>query len=165
MAKDSNNTVTDFVSSFKRKPATAPEPAPEATPELNSSPEPPAPMQALTAPANSSETAPETPTLKVERAEEPEKQKGRKDPAPAEQAGRIDYAETFLSRGRERKTKAIYLTEDAHRTLSAIIAASDGTPLADLLANILTHHFETYGPDIRAFLAEQEKKNKKRLMI
>jgi hypothetical protein len=157
MAKSAATDVNAFVSTFARTRSTT-------ASEADSSPEPKISMQALPAPDTATETPPATPSLKVERTEEPV-QKGRKETAPAAPAGQIDYAETFLYRGREKKIKAVYITEDAHRTLSAIIAASDSTGLADLLANIITHHFETYGPDIRSFIAEQEKKNKKRLLI
>ncbi|MBC6992507.1 DUF3408 domain-containing protein [Hymenobacter sp. BT491] len=153
--------VTAFVSTFARH---RPPAAPETTTEADSCPEPSPAMQAVPTSAAATETTRTVPTLTVERGEETV-QKGRKEPAPDEQPGRVDYAVTFLHRGRERKNKAIYITDDAHRTLSAIIQASDGTPLTDLLANIITHHFETFGPDIRAFLTEQEKKNKKRLLI
>ncbi|MBC6609239.1 DUF3408 domain-containing protein [Hymenobacter sp. BT188] len=157
MAKSTAPDVNAFVSSFARNRQ-------PAAPETDSAPESEPAMQALPAADSAPEIAPAASSLKVERTEEPER-KGRKETAPAEQGVRADYAETFLYRGREKKNKAVYITEDAHRTLSAIIQASDNTPLADLLANIITHHFETFGPDIRAFLAEQEKKNKKRLLI
>ncbi|QIL78241.1 MULTISPECIES: DUF3408 domain-containing protein [Hymenobacter] len=153
--------VNAFISSFARNRQPA---SPVVAAEADSSSESETAMQALPILEAATETAPVAPSLKVERTEEPER-KGRKETAPAEQGGRADYAETFLYRGREKKNKAVYITEDAHRTLSAIIQASDNTPLADLLANIITHHFETFGPDIRAFLVEQEKKNKKRLLI
>jgi len=160
--KNAAPDVNAFVSSFTRPRPVA---ASETSAEAASSPELETPMQVLPAAEPAPETPSSAPSLKVERTEEPVTQKARKEVAPAEPASRIDYAETFLYRGREKKSKAVYITEDAHRTLSAIIAASDGTGLADLLANIISRHFETYGPDIRTFLAEQEKKNKKRLLI
>lgn len=153
--KNATTDVTAFVSSFARKPQPAAEPA--STPETSLPPEPEPPMQANTTPEVTA------PILKVERSEETELQKGRKEPAPVEQSGRINYAETFLAPVRSRKLKAVYMDEDTHNAISVIAQASDGIPLADLLINIINHHFETYGPDIRAFVNEQEKKNKKRL--
>lgn len=142
----------------QRKPAPTPEPEPE--PKLATEPLvvsettalPPAPAPA--------------PTVEPEPTPEPEpvKQTGRKEPVP-EQGSRTNYAETFLVPVRDRKTKAVYITEEAHRTITAIAQASDGTSLADILGNIVIQHFKTHGSDIRAFLAEQEKKNKKGLLI
>jgi hypothetical protein len=155
-AKNATPDVNAFVSSFSRnKSQAAAEPASSA--ETNSPPEPEPSMQASSTPE-----AP-APILKVERSGETESQKGRKEPAPVEQSGRINYAETFLAPVRTRKLKAVYMDEDTHNALAVITQASDGIPLADLLINIINHHFESYGPDIRAFVNEQEKKNKKRL--
>lgn len=117
--------------------------------------------------STTTEAATETPViaLATHTAEpEPIQQTGKKEPAP-EKGTPVNYVATFLQPLRERKSRAVYISDDAHSTLQAIAQVSDGIPLADLLGNIVNHHFETYGPDIRAFMAEQEKKNKKRLKI
>lgn len=138
----------------KRKQAPAPEPEPIIQPAAE--------------PAVASEATTLSPTpapaVEPEPPREPVKQTEKKEPA-AEQNSRPNYAETFLVSVRDRKTKAVYITEEAHRTIAAIAQASDGTSLADVLGNIIIQHFKTHGSDIRAFLTEQEKKNKKGLLI
>jgi len=160
-AKDTTSNLNDFVSSFKRKSPTA---SPEASKE-DLPTEPETPMQVLAPVPEVVIETPAAPELSVQQPEEPVKQTGRKEAPATQQHGKINYAETFLAPVRERKSKAVYITEDAHRTINAIAQASDGTPLVDILGNIINHHFETYGADVRAFLADQEKKNKKRLLF
>ncbi|MDF7815110.1 DUF3408 domain-containing protein [Hymenobacter sp. YC55] len=157
MAASQNATpdVTAFVSTFTRKPLPTAEPGGSSEANLSSATD--LPRQA--SPVSESIA----PTLKVERSEDTNKQTERREVVSAEQAGRINYAATFLTPVRGRKLKAVYMDEDTHNALAVITQASDGTPLADLLINIIKQHFETYGPDIRAFVNEQEKKNKKRL--
>jgi hypothetical protein len=154
MAKSAAPDVNAFISSFTRNRQ------PAAAPEADASPEPA--MLAYPSPAPAPETPRAAPSLMVARAEEAGNQKGRKEPALAEQADRPAYTELFLQPVRGRKNKAVYLNEDTHAALAVIIQASDGLPMADLLINIITHHFETYGPDIRAFVTDQEKKNNKK---
>lgn len=75
-----------------------------------------------------------------------------------------DYASLFLKPVRGRKAKTIYISEDMHTALATITQASpDNIGLSDLLINIVTHHFETFGPGIRQFLTAQEKLRKNKL--
>lgn len=156
-AKETPPSVTEFVSSFKRKPPAAQPDTPTA--------DVPQPVELTEAPAT--EVATESPVAQPVAAapatEPTDRQTGKKETASPEHVSKINYAETFLGPVRVRKTKAVYLNEDTHTALTAIIQASEALPMADLIINIIHHHFETYGPDIRAFIAEQEKKNKKRL--
>ncbi|QNE42175.1 DUF3408 domain-containing protein (plasmid) [Hymenobacter sp. NBH84] len=130
----------------EEKPA-APAPAPEPTPEPEASvaPAPVAPPPAP--PAESS------------------KQKQKKQRAAVEQQTpeQDTYADTFLVPIRSRKPKTIYVDEDTHEALSVITRAADGVGLSDLIINIVNHHFETYGKDIRSFLDSIENQKKKRL--
>ena len=149
--KNDTTDVNDFVSSFTRKRSTASS-AEEASQPVASETE----SETLTAADSTPE--PVAPSAPVERQTTGQKQTGKK-----EQPAELNYADTFLGSVRSRKGKAVYVDEDTHNALSVITQASDGTPLADLIINIVNHHFETYGPNIRAFLNDQEKKNKKRL--
>jgi len=98
--------------------------------------------------------------LADEQPAENQQLKGRKDQAPAG----IDYASLFLKPVKGRKAKTIYLSEDMHTALATITQASpDNIGLSDLLINIITHHFETFGPGIRQFLTAQEKLRKNKL--
>jgi len=126
-------------------PAPTPEPAVQAAPAPVAPVEQPADQQ----PAN-------------EQPADNQQQKGRKDPAPGP-AG-TDYASLFLKPVKGRKAKTIYISEDMHTALATITQASpDNIGLSDLLINIVTHHFETFGPGIRQFLTAQEKLRKNKL--
>lgn len=126
----------------------------------NRTPEPAAP------PAVELRAAPPEPAAEVAPAADDQpadnqQLKGRKEPAPGE---RMDYAATFLQPVRGRKPKTIYISEDMHTALATITQATpDGIGLSDLLMNIVTHHFETFGPGIRHFLTAQEKLKKTKL--
>ncbi|WP_324680849.1 DUF3408 domain-containing protein [Hymenobacter sp. GOD-10R] len=150
--KNDSPDVNAFVNSFKRKPQPAiPAPA-EPEPET---------VTGTDVDSTAMEVAIETPAppAPVERPAI-QKQTGRKE-QPAEQEERADYA-SFLEPVRTRKGKAVYVDEDTHNALSVIANAGSGA-LSDLLINIVNHHFETHGPDIRAFLNDREKQKKKRL--
>lgn len=130
-------------------------------------PAPPAPAEApAPTPEPAAQTAP-TPIAAAEQSadEQPadnQQPKGKKDPAPA--TGNVDYASLFLRPVRGRKSKTIYISEDMHTALANITqATSEGIGLSDLLMNIVTHHFETFGPGIRQFLNAQEKLRKPKL--
>ena len=90
--------------------------------------------------------------------------KGKKDQGPAAASSATDYASLFLKPVRGRKSKTIYLSEDMHTALATITqACPDNIGLSDLLINIITHHFDTFGPGIRQFLTAQEKLRSKKL--
>jgi hypothetical protein len=126
-------------------PAPTPEPAVQAVPAPVAPVEQPADQQ----PAN-------------EQPADNQQQKGRKDQALGP-AG-TDYASLFLKPVKGRKAKTIYISEDMHTALATITQASpDNIGLSDLLINIVTHHFETFGPGIRQFLTAQEKLRKNKL--
>ena len=125
---------------------------------------------AAVAPAEVPADTPEPATQPTVTAEQPvdeqsadnQQQKGKKDQAPA--TGSVDYAGRFLKTVRGRKAKTIYLSEEMHTALATITQASpDNIGLSDLLINIITHHFETFGPEIRQFLTAQEKLRKNKL--
>jgi len=124
------------------------------------------PVAPAEVPAASSEP-PAQPAATIEQpaGEQPadnQQQKGKKDPAPSTGSG--DYAGRFLKTVRGRKAKTIYLSEEMHTALATITQASpDNIGLSDLLINIITHHFETFGPEIRQFLTAQEKLRKNKL--
>ena len=123
-------------------PATTPEPPAQAAPS---------PVVAIDQPAD-------------EQPADNQQQKGRKDVAPASASAGTDYASLFLKPVRGRKAKTIYISEDMHTALATITQASpDNIGLSDLLINIVTHHFETFGPGIRQFLTAQEKLRKNKL--
>ncbi|MVN79091.1 DUF3408 domain-containing protein [Hymenobacter sp. HMF4947] len=152
-APDLSSQMMDFVA--QRKPVEPiPIPvAPAETPAPTSEPV----AQAVPAPVDSAdnESVDEQPI-------DNQQQKGRKDQAPAS-AG-ADYASLFLKPVRGRKAKTIYLSEEMHTALATITQASpDNIGLSDLLINIITHHFETFGPGIRQFLTTQEKLRKNKL--
>lgn len=127
--------------------------------------EPVAPPAAPAAPATTPEPpaqAAPSPVVAIDQPADEQQQKGRKDVAPAS-AG-TDYASLFLKPVRGRKAKTIYISEDMHTALATITQASpDNIGLSDLLINIVTHHFETFGPGIRQFLTAQEKLRKNKL--
>jgi len=95
---------------------------------------------------------------------QPSKPKAKKQRATVEESPeQTIYANTFLEPVRSRKPKTIYVDEDTHEALSVITRATDGVGLSDLIINIVNHHFETYGKDIRGFLDSLENQKKKRL--
>lgn len=131
-------------------------------------PPPAAPIEApaaAAAPAAPVAPVPAAAEVELPTDEQPadnQQQKGRKDPTSA--AGAADYASLFLKPVRGRKAKTIYISEDMHTALATITQASpDNIGLSDLLINIVTHHFETFGPGIRQFLTAQEKLRKNKL--
>jgi hypothetical protein len=145
MAKHPSTPPTDLnaVMSFVANRTVEPEPA--AKPE---------PAEPAAAPA------PSEPTQVVAESQ-PKGKKTTPEVAPASADGQA-YAEAFLKPVRERKTKAIYVTEELHGALS-VLTQDAGVGLADLLINITSHHFEMYKPAIRQYLADQEKLKKKKL--
>lgn len=103
-----------------------------------------------------------TPVTVVEHTVENEQVKGRKMLVNSNSS--VDYATFFLQPVRGRKPKTIYISEDMHTALATITqACPDGIGLSDLLINIISHHFETFGPGIRQFLTAQEKLRKQKL--
>ncbi|MBO3272948.1 DUF3408 domain-containing protein [Hymenobacter defluvii] len=121
----------------------------------------------------------ETPTQPAEETKEPpavaeapahknpdteRKPKGKKTRVAAEPlTEHANYTEAFLVPVRGRKPKTIYVDEDTHEALSVITKSVDGVGLSDLIINIVNHHFEIYGKDIRGFLDSVENQKKKRL--
>ena len=154
--KNTSTDVTDFVSSFQRKRHTVPEP-PE--PAEAPTPEPEAVTASVAAPEAATETPDVVPTPPTETPVEASKQKGKKKQASSEQRVNSVYAETFLKPVGTKKNKAIYVDETTHTALAVISKAAD-IGLADIIINVFTHHFETHGSDIRAFLNEMEKRRK-----
>jgi hypothetical protein len=129
--------------------------------------EPMAPLAEL--PATPKALAPEpvaqvtpTPDTTVEQTADNQQVKGKK--TLINSASSVDYAHFFLQPVRGRKPKTIYISEDMHTALATITqACPDGIGLSDLLINIISHHFETFGPGIRQFLTVQEKLRKQKL--
>ncbi|GGF27220.1 DUF3408 domain-containing protein [Hymenobacter cavernae] len=154
--KNASTDVTDFVSSFQRKRHAAPDP-PE--PAQAPAPEP----EAITAPEAATQVPSESPVpLPMPPAEAPvesQKQKGKKKQSSSVQGVNSTYADTFLKPVVSKKNKAIYVDQTSHNALSVLSQAAD-IGLADIIINVLNHHFETYGPDIRTFLNEMEKRRK-----
>ena len=103
-----------------------------------------------------------TPVTTVEQPIDNQQAKGKK--TLINPASSVDYANFFLQPVRGRKPKTIYISEDMHTALATITqACPDGIGLSDLLINIISHHFETFGPGIRQFLTAQEKLRKQKL--
>ena len=114
--------------------------------------------QSLATPVAETAASPHTP------AEQPAVNQQAKESTPPTPSNSLDYAGTFLVPVRGRKPKAIYVNDDIHTALATITqACPDNVGLSDLLINIITHHFETFGPGIRQFLTAQERLKKNKL--
>lgn len=153
---DLSNDMLNLVATRKTAdptPAPLATPAPAPEPVAQAAPAPVAPVEQL---------ADETPAN--EQLADNQQLKGKKDQGPAAASTATDYASLFLKPVRGRKSKTIYLSEDMHTALATITqACPDNIGLSDLLINIITHHFDTFGPGIRQFLTAQEKLRSKKL--
>jgi len=148
-APDSQAEMTNFVQTFARPQATTPPPA--MAPESAATAAPPGAAPAAALPAAIDREP-------VDNQAEDQPTSGKKKAAADENAS---WADVYLQPVRPRKTKAIYVDEDTHNALT-LITQDAGCGLADLLINVLNVHFDTFRPEIRQFLAEQEKLKKKK---
>jgi hypothetical protein len=148
-APDSQEQMTSFVQTFARPSAPTPATlaAPEPTSEVASELEEEA--------SQTSQSGAE-----VEQPVQRQATSGKKKAAPTMDED-ASWAENFLQPVRSRKTKAIYVDEETHATLTHL-TQEGGVGLADLLINITNNHFDTYKAEIREFLAERERLKKKK---
>lgn len=157
MGTNSSKPTTDLrnVMAFVANRPAAPAPIEPAAPAPDDTP---APEVAVPVAAEKPASAPRKP------ADNQRKTKGKKEQdAPGSADDYAGYTDTFLVPVRGRKPKTVYVDEETHEALAEIAKASDGVGLSDLLINIVNHHFETYGADIRGFLDSLENQKKKRL--
>ena len=78
---------------------------------------------------------------------------------------KADYASLFFKPlPRARKGKTIVISDDLHGALaSAYKAAPNGLSFSDYVSNMLMHHLQVNGSEIRRLLAEQVKRDNKNL--
>lgn len=92
-----------------------------------------------------------------------EEPKGKKEVAlsvtPTE---KVDYAGVFFQAlPRARKGKTIVIPDDLHNAMaSAHKAAPNNLPFSDYVTNILAHHLQQHGAEIRRLIAESTKRDK-----
>lgn len=120
---------------------------------------------AATTPANentqNTETGLVSTTASLPAAQE--EPKGKKEVAlsvtPTE---KVDYAGVFFQAlPRARKGKTIVIPDDLHHAMaSAHKAAPNNLPFSDYVTNILAHHLQQHGAEIRRLIAESTKRDK-----
>jgi hypothetical protein len=148
---DSQASMVDFVQKFARPQAAATAP-----------PTPPAAEPTSDVAAETEET-PEAaqPAAETQEVADNQSTSGKKKVAAPVVDENASWADTYLQPVRTRKTKAIYVDEETHATLT-LLTQEGGVGLADLLINITNDHFDTHRLAIREFLAERERLKKRK---